>query len=250
MKHDNQRLPSYTYYDSSKRTIATDQRNAALRLGEDRRRPSLRHVDFLVQRKRIVILSKWISELPALPLRVLDIGGRIQPYRPYFKSLEQYVSFDLQFDGLIDFVADAHVIPIHDAKMDVVVCTQVMSYVNNPSLVVEEIYRVLKPGGILLLSAPSFFPQHHDEKWRFTKLGLQHILSPFQQNAIVAETFSMAGLCRSLNYVLHGSIKHYRVKQFASWTTIPTINSLGLFLDKFATGNEICTANYCARAIK
>ncbi len=59
---------------------------------------------------------------------------------------------------------------IADASYDVIVCTQVLEHVPNPFLAAEELCRILKPGGVLLLTAPAAFPYHRDplDYWRFS----------------------------------------------------------------------------------
>ncbi len=43
--------------------------------------------------------------------------------------------------------ADAESLPLVDNSFDAVTCTQVLLYVANADLAIEELYRVLKPGG-------------------------------------------------------------------------------------------------------
>ena len=53
------------------------------------------------------------------------------------------------------FRADAHMLPFENALFDCVVLTEVLEHVFSPVRVLEEIRRVLKPDGILVLSAPN-----------------------------------------------------------------------------------------------
>ena len=65
----------------------------------------------------------------------------------------------------------------HDV-FDAVLCTQVLEHVKEPADVIREIYRVLKPGGVLYLSAPQGWGVHqapHDY-FRFTCFGLDHLI--------------------------------------------------------------------------
>lgn len=236
-------------FDSRFRTVMRN-RNNAVALGERRRAPSIRDLDYLVLRRRVAIIAKWTSELPRTPLFVIDLGGRIQPYRSFFPQAEAYLALDLLLEGLVDVVGDAGAIPVKDEVCDVVLCTQVMSYVAEPRRTVSEIYRILVPGGTLILSAPAFFPQHHDERWRFTPDGLKRLLRDFAEVEVVPECFSAAGLARSLNCLLHSGIDSYRANRIAGMTSIPAINAIGSLLDRLPPHDERCTANYCARAVK
>jgi len=69
---------------------------------------------------------------------------------------------------------DAHNLPHKDESFDCVILNQVLEHVKRPWIVIDEVYRVLREGGIAILSSP-FFYQVHDhpgDYWRFTPEGL------------------------------------------------------------------------------
>lgn len=55
------------------------------------------------------------------------------------------------------FQGDAQSLPFEDDTFDVVVCIGVISWVESPSLAMHEIARVLKPGGVLIITAINKF---------------------------------------------------------------------------------------------
>jgi SAM-dependent methyltransferase len=61
---------------------------------------------------------------------------------------------DKQGYGSIDYLCNATDIPVEDGAFDVVLCTEVLEHVPEPARVVCEMSRVLRPGGLLLLTAP------------------------------------------------------------------------------------------------
>ena len=66
---------------------------------------------------------------------------------------------ELDFDELFqigDFNSDR--LPIDSNSMDLVICKDVLEHLINPIFLVNEINRILKPGGYLLLSVPNHFP--------------------------------------------------------------------------------------------
>src|SRR5271157_5011465 len=52
------------------------------RESRERLHPSLRNPNWLILRRRRQIFEAGLDRLPARALRALDIGGRLQPYRP------------------------------------------------------------------------------------------------------------------------------------------------------------------------
>ncbi|MEZ5384365.1 MAG: class I SAM-dependent methyltransferase [Prosthecobacter sp.] len=78
----------------------------------------------------------------------------------------------------VDYVGDVADLPFADASYDAVICTQVLEHVKSPSKTCAELIRVLKPGGMLYLTAPQSAPLHN-LPWHFfnpTKLGIQMLL--------------------------------------------------------------------------
>jgi ubiquinone/menaquinone biosynthesis C-methylase UbiE len=47
--------------------------------------------------------------------------------------------------------------PFPDAHFDIVVSSEVIEHTPNPEQAIKEIYRVLKPGGVMVLSTPNRF---------------------------------------------------------------------------------------------
>jgi SAM-dependent methyltransferase len=78
-----------------------------------------------------------------------------------------------------DIVSSAEAIPVPENSFDSVLCTQVLEHVAHPQKVVAEIFRVLKPGGRVLLTAPQWNELHeipHDY-FRYTRYGLDYLLA-------------------------------------------------------------------------
>src|SRR5580700_6496356 len=171
------------------------------RQGRDRLFPSLTNPNWLVLRARRRIFDRWLAQLPAGELDVLDVGGQIQPYRALIANrLRRYLAVDLRVTPLVNVVARAEQLPLGDARFDLVICTQVLEYVAQPSSVFGEIHRVLRPGGALLLSVPSACPMDAEQEcWRFLPQGLRRLLAGFTGVEIVAEGGSVVGFFRTMN---------------------------------------------------
>ena len=55
--------------------------------------------------------------------------------------------------------ADIISLPFADCSLDSVICSEVLEHVDSPQKSIEELIRVLKPGGILALSVPRYLPE-------------------------------------------------------------------------------------------
>jgi len=108
--------------------------------------------------------------------RFLEFGD------PYFRRcfdparIERYDIVDVAPGPAVTIVADLQDCPnIPADTYDVIVCTQVLEHIANPFLAAAELHRILKPGGILLLTVPAAYPYHAVPRdyWRFTRDSLQ-----------------------------------------------------------------------------
>lgn len=233
---------------TGRHTIAELNKQAAARLN-----PGLTDPNYLVLRKRCDLFRRWLGCMPGSGLHVLDVGGRLQPYRPLLENrVVQYVAVDLRATALVDIVGRAEQLPIADGVFDVVLCTQVLEYVPSPISAVAEFYRVLKPGGLLLVSAPSIFPRDSDEEyWRFEPAALRMLLMAFPHIQIEPEGGSIAGFLRTVNIFLMSCAKFAPLRKALSYTGVPLLNLLGRCMEwSGLTNNDQFSANYSALAQK
>lgn len=102
---------------------------------------------------------------------VLIIGGGAvgNGAADMYKSPDiEILSFDIYASPNTDFIADGHSLPIANETIDAVWIQAVLEHVMYPQKVVAEIYRVLKPGGIVYAETP--FLQHvHEGAYDFTR---------------------------------------------------------------------------------
>lgn len=120
------------------------------------------------QSARDAWLAETLSEIPGGGV-LLDAGAGEGKYRPLCSHLT-YVSQDFaQYDGhgdgaalqtggwdqsRLDIVSDIISIPRPDASFDAVLCVEVLEHLPRPSEALAEMARLLKPGGVLILTAP------------------------------------------------------------------------------------------------
>jgi SAM-dependent methyltransferase len=128
------------------------------------------------------VLPKAIAELaPELLVpaagRVLDYGCADQPYRRLLAEGTEYVPADLPGNPQADVeVQPDGTVPLPDDSFDAVLSTQVLEHVQDPATYLSECFRVLRPGGRMLLSTHGIMVWHPDpvDHWRWTCGGLRH----------------------------------------------------------------------------
>jgi len=214
--------------------------------------PSITNPNWLVLRKRRELFRRWLRDsLPKDPL-ILDVGGRIQPYRALLPQESSYFAVDLRPTPLVNCIAAAQQLPFPNDLFDLVLCTQMLEYAPEPACVISEIHRILKRGGVLFLSVPSVFPRDADEdRWRFLPAAIRELLSDFATAEVTPEGSSIVGFLRAISVCCHLFAKYAAVRRAMSYTLIPVINILGWTLEEsIGSSNDVFAANYSVRASK
>lgn len=130
---------------------------------------------YLVQKELVKHVRGMVSGrvLPLGAGTVLDIGCGNAPYGDLLPGWRRIgVNIDAT-DASPEVVGDGTCLPFRDGCADAVLCTQVMEHVRDPFRLVGELVRVLKPGGVLILSGPMYWRLHEEphDYWRFTRHG-------------------------------------------------------------------------------
>ncbi|MGB6385175.1 MAG: methyltransferase domain-containing protein [Terriglobales bacterium] len=214
--------------------------------------PSLSNPNWLVLRRRRQIIEGGLKRLPGDNLSVLDVGGRLQPYRPLLGDRTKcYVAVDLRITPLVSVSAAAEALPFRDGQFDFVICTQVFEYLPEPALAVAEIKRVLRKGGVFFVSAPSILLRNSDrECWRFLPESWRQLLREFETVEVIPEGNSLAGFFRTCNVFLLSFFRPTILAPLWRWTFVPFLNVAGFALEKLAGQNQDFTANYSVWARK
>lgn len=129
----------------------------------------------------------------------LDFGCGRMPYREYIiqnSTIEKYIGLDIenqiyQKESKPDIFWDGKRIPLDDGSIDTVMATEVFEHISDIESALSEIYRVLKPEGVLYFTVPYLWPLHdvpHDE-YRYTPFSLQrHLKSVGFSNIVIKPT--------------------------------------------------------------
>ena len=100
--------------------------------------------------------------------------------RPLFPGLT-YVGVDMRPGPGVDKVLDLHAVDLPTGSVGTVLCLDTLEHVEYPHRALEEIHRVLKPDGMVVISSVMYFEIHdfpHDY-WRYTPEAFKSILKPF-----------------------------------------------------------------------
>jgi SAM-dependent methyltransferase len=117
---------------------------------------------------------------------VMDVGAKQARYRSLVPATE-YLTLDIRSDVGADIVGDLHEVPRENDFLDTVIATEVLEHCHDPARVVEEIRRILRPGGVCVLSTRFIHPYHPDphDYFRFSRDGLAHLFRDFSEVEIV-----------------------------------------------------------------
>ncbi len=139
------------------------------------------------------------------------------------------VTLDLVPGPTIDVCATAECLPFSDGVFDVVVSQEVLEHVRDPFRAMQEMRRVLKPGGLIYCQVPFVIGYHPGptDFWRFTREGIRELIE-------------QAGLrCHQINIAVGPGTGFYRiaveflavlVSRFAESMYLPAKGVFALFL--------------------
>lgn len=131
----------------------------------------------------------WKSMLVTLarqPGILLDLGGGT-PFQGYIQPdmlgpQTRYFSLDIRESASPHIVGDVMQLPFGDESVDGILCNAVLEHVSNPQLAVDEMYRVLKPGGQAYVGVPFIYPYHDDvDYFRFSDTALKQMFARFRR---------------------------------------------------------------------
>ena len=121
----------------------------------------------VAQRNVELLLSLLPGESPlVLVIGGATVGNGVEAL--YEDQRVGVVGFDVYGSALVQFIADAHQIPLRDRSVDGVVIQAVLEHVLEPPKVIAEAHRVLREGGIVYAETP-FLQQVHAGAYDFTR---------------------------------------------------------------------------------
>lgn len=120
--------------------------------------PSIEQPDYWWYRARSELLRVTLERYVATPARILDVGSADGPSVGWLRGRGHHVSLDLDPRGLGPggVCGSVLALPFADEVFDVVTAFDVLEHCRPEGAALEELRRVLVPGGRLLISVPAY----------------------------------------------------------------------------------------------
>jgi len=153
------------------------------------------HHQWLMDSMLLKTAKLWLSPLPQSS-RILDVGCGNGPYWSLNTQLN-LEGLDIVNTPKTNYVISENgLFPIEDSQYDFLLCTQVLEHVVEPTITLNEILRVLRPGGVCFMNMPFLYPFHGmpDDRRRYTTTQLKEICKEFE----IFEVGTIGGIGSSL----------------------------------------------------
>jgi SAM-dependent methyltransferase len=185
------------------------------------------------------ILAALTEHLSSLEGDLLDIGCGKMPYKSYILENSQvtnYTGLDIEsaikYDVEIkpDVTWDGITMPFKNERYNCAFGTEVLEHCPEPEIVLKEVFRVLKEGGVFFFTVPFLWNLHetpHDE-YRYTPFSLKRHLenSGFSEVEIKATGGWHAAMAQMLGLWVKRAPMSSRQRKWLSKFLKPVISSL------------------------
>jgi len=179
---------------------------------------------------------------------ILDVGCGRKPYQGLFTGATSYKGLEIdtpenRASKQAEYFYDGKEFPFAAGTYSGVVCNQVLEHVFGPDEFLQEIRRVMTPGGTLLLTVP-FVWDEHEQPWdyaRYSSFGLKALLErngftvveQAKTNADVRVLFQLVNAY--LYKILH--TRNMVVNVLSCAIIMAPFNLLGVMLGRLLPGN-------------
>jgi ubiquinone/menaquinone biosynthesis C-methylase UbiE len=157
-------------------------------------------------------VERLLGLLPEPAPLVLVVGGGTMGNgveEIYTDRRARVVAFDIYPGPLVQFVADAHQIPLTSGSVDAVLVQAVLQQVLDPGAVVSEIRRVLRKGGLVYAETP-FLQQVNAGPFdfvRYTSSGHRYLFRAFEEIAAGPVAGPGTQLLWSVDHLVRGLLR-------------------------------------------
>jgi SAM-dependent methyltransferase len=124
---------------------------------------------------------------PVLEIGSYQVKGQedIAELRTFFKT-KKYIGCDIRRGNGVDKIENAEKLTFEDNSIGTIIMVDTLEHVKNFNNTMNEIYRVLKKEGIVIITSTMYSPIHNhpSDYWRFTPASLELLLDRFDTKII------------------------------------------------------------------
>jgi SAM-dependent methyltransferase len=208
------------------------------RVRRTRRHPQITQFDYLHLKRLVDDLAEALASIPQPVEDVLDVLCGTRPYEDMLPAGARCTGIDIDNHyGSADLTTHAF-LPFDDGSFDLVLCISGFHYLPDPRRGAEEIRRVLRPGGTVLITVPVVWEYDRTiPEQRFTGPELEALFASWEDVEVVengGRAVSWALLTGHLLYLRERALRR-RVRTLAAplfKLAYLTINALGALADR------------------
>jgi len=135
---------------------------------------------------------KKMAEEHNIPEPIYEFGSLQVPgqevlanLRPLFPN-KHYVGCDFRKGPGVDRIMDVEKIDLNNNSIGTVIIIDTLEHVRNVYAAINEIHRILKPCGLVIMASVMFFPIHNYpyDYWRFTPKAFELLLEKFEEKKV------------------------------------------------------------------
>lgn len=117
---------------------------------------------------------------------LLDLGAGPSQFRELISRFKLSIGVDFRPLELVSVVSDlTKKLPFHESSFDVVIMSNTMEHIPNTEFLLSEVYRILRPGGIIIGTIP-FLMRVHQKPYDYNRYTY-YMLEKFLEDASFKE---------------------------------------------------------------
>ncbi len=139
-------------------------------------------------REFVRVVSETLTlHQPIVEIGALRVEGQLASadLRPLFVDAD-YTGCDMRPGPGVDRIEDVHRLSFASDTLGIVLMLETLEHVRNPLQAMAEVFRVLKPGGLVVISSAMDYPvhEHPADYWRFAPQGFDMLLERFSPRRV------------------------------------------------------------------